>query len=103
MQTVKTTITLYLHRKADGSETLYGGDMTNGGDSEFWVERFGVCIGPVEVRCEYETLPGSPVGILVESLEKKIEQEREDSRKKINKMLDKISQLKCLPHDGGDA
>lgn len=103
MQTVKTTATLYLHRKPDGSESLYGADMTCGGENEFWVERCGVCIGPVEVRCEYETPPGDPVGILVESLEKKIEQEKADSREKIKNLMDKISQLKCLPHDGGEA
>lgn len=93
---VKTTLEMYVHRHADGLDKLHAADMSEYGD------HWGVCLGPVEVKCEYDAPDTDPVQAMIETLERRIDKERADSQVRINILLDRIGQLKCLPHDGGD-
>jgi hypothetical protein len=93
------TLKMYLFRKADGTESLMEHDLTENGTKEYWLRELGACMGRVEVTGTYVDIPGDPREKLIDGLEKAIEKERADSQVRVNLLLDRISQLKCLTHD----
>ncbi|QKE22873.1 hypothetical protein 8P_047 [Pseudomonas phage 8P] len=98
----KVEIPMFLFRKPDGTETLGQHDHTKNGTDQYWLDQMGACMGRVVVVGEYEDIEGDPREKLIEGLEKAVEKERVDSHVRVNALLEKISQLKCLTHDTTD-
>lgn len=102
-RTRNTEIKLYLHRKVDGTETLEKYDRSRNILTNQICPRevaaHGACMGEVVVKCEYQTIEGDPRATLIQGLEAAVAQERADSQVRVNKLLDQISQLKCLTHE----
>lgn len=73
-------------------------DMTAGETDPMWANIYGVCVGPVEVSCEYEDIDVNPIDALIESLEDAVQQEIADSQLRKNKLLSRISELKAITH-----
>lgn len=99
----KAKVEMFLHRKQDGTESLHFGDRSkdiiSGQICPRRVAEYGACMGKVMASCEYESIPGDPREKLIEGLEAAAVQERADSQVRVNKLLDQISQLKCLTHE----
>ncbi|QLI49448.1 hypothetical protein vBPaeMUSP18_54 [Pseudomonas phage vB_PaeM_USP_18] len=93
---------MFLFRKADGTEKLCQYDHTDNGRNQYWLNDLGACMGRVVVVGEYEDIEGDPREKLIEGLEKAVEKERVESQVRVNLLLEKISQLKCLTHDTAD-
>lgn len=92
-------IPMYLFRNPDGTETLGQHDHTKNGADEYWLGQLGACMGRVVVVGEYEDIEGDPREKLIEGLEKAVSKERAESQSRVNLLLERISQLKCLTHD----
>lgn len=53
-----------------------------------------------EVECEFEVPEFDLRQIEIEALESSVNQERADSQVRVNLLLDRISKLKAISHDG---
>ena len=91
---MKATIKLYVHQLPGKEPTVEVSDMTKYG----W---YGACLGVREVEVEVEPFDVDPVAAMVSGLENQIEQERAESRRKVNHLLDQISKLQCLEYQPG--
>ena len=99
MSNIKTaTIEMYLHRTAEGVDTLLGHDFTDGGTDIYFIKRFGVCMGVVKVECSYEDIDADPVERLIDALECKLNEEIADSEMRKNILIGKISELKAITY-----
>ncbi len=85
---MKSKIKLYVHQLPGKAPTVEITDMTKYG----W---YGVCLGVV---VEGEPFDVDPVAAMVSALEDRIEQERNESRQRVNLLLDQISKLQCLEY-----
>ena len=95
---------MFVHRKADGTESVNEHDHTKNNTIQMWVELMGALVGVVDATITYESPPEVDVNqVLVEGLERAIDQERADSQVRVNLLLDRISQLKCLTHEPAQA
>lgn len=95
-------IKMFLHRKPDGTDSLHPWDRTidhNGQADDWGINQHGACMGRVVVVGEYEDIEGDPREKLIEGLEKAVEKERVASQVRVNLLLERISQLKCLAHE----
>ena len=104
MSNTKTKeMSFFLHRKADGEESLAICDMTICYSTKNilpeMVDSFGVCLGQVSALVQYESPECDIHQVLIESIESSIEQERASSQMRINSLLEKLSQLQCLTID----
>ena len=88
---MKATIKLYVHQLPGKAPTVEVSDMTRYG----W---YGVCLGVREVEVEIEPFDIDPVAAMVSALEDRIEQERSESLRRVNLLLDQISKLQCLEY-----
>lgn len=91
---------MYLFRKPDGTEKLAQYDHTAGGTKDYWLNELGACMGRVVVIGEYEDIAGDPALKLIEELEKTVLSNRAEAQVRETALLERISQLKCLTHDG---
>lgn len=98
----KVEITMFLHRKADGSERLLGFNASKGGGDPMQnLNEYGACMGQVVVAGEYQDIEGDPIEKAIEGLEAVKLKERGDSCARITALDERIHQLKCISHDAG--
>lgn len=90
--TVKQTIKLYIHQVPGQPQTAQVCDLSR------FTEVYGALLGVREVEVEFEAFDLDPVVAMIDGLEKQVEQERADSQRKVNFLLEKISKLRCLEH-----
>ena len=88
---MKATIKLYVHQLPGKAPTVEVTDLTQYG----W---YGACLGVREVEVEIEPFDIDPVTAMVSALEGQIEQERSESLRRVNLLLDQISKLQCLEY-----
>lgn len=103
MSKKKIELEMFLHRKADGTESLNQWDHTNKGADTYWLNELGACMGKVTIIGEYEDIEGDPREKLIEGLESAIEKERGDSQARVNLLMERISQLKCITHEAAES
>lgn len=96
-KTVK--LQMFLFRKADGTDSFRSYDLTEGNTDERWISALGACMGQVEIIGTYEDIQGDARAIVIAGLEKAIHNELADSKRRVNLLLERISQLKCITHE----
>lgn len=90
---------MFLFRKADGAEEFRSYDLTEGNTNERWISALGACMGQVEILGTYEDIHGDARAMVVAGLEKAIDKELADSKQRVNLLMERISQLKCITHE----
>lgn len=87
----RVTQTMALHRQADGKDVLWFTDM-----SEYGTDIYGVFMGNVECKVEYEDIEADPTAKLVESLQASLEKERKESMTRQLHIQEKINSLLAI-------
>lgn len=90
-QIKRVTQTMFLHRKADGTDRFWPASM-----DEYGTDYYGVCMGEVECTIEYEDIEADPTAKLVESLQASLEKERKESMTRQLQIQEKINSLLAI-------
>lgn len=88
---MKATIKLYIHQLPGRDQTAEIVDMS-------MYQTYGALLGVREVEVDFEPFDIDPVAAMIDNLEGLIAQKRADCTRECNRLLERISQLKCLEH-----
>ena len=97
----KQKFTVWLHKNLEGSYDEGKVWLCESNIAGAKCFENSVSLGSVEVEIEVPEIDTRQAAI--DALEKQIQKERADSEVRVNLLLDRISNLRAIGHDGGEA